>query len=65
MLPYNGLYIAGGIAPQILPLLETYGFMQAFLNKGRLKPILAKVPVYVVKNPQVGLVGAAVCAAIL
>ncbi|MCF3605902.1 glucokinase [Planktothrix agardhii 1033] len=61
---YGGLYIAGGIAPKILPLLETSEFMQAFSNKGRMKPILAKVPVYVVLNPQVGLIGAAVCAAI-
>jgi glucokinase len=65
LLPYSGLYIAGGIAPKILPLLETPEFMQAFSNKGRMKPILAKVPVYVVLNPQVGLVGSAVCAAIL
>jgi glucokinase len=64
LLPYGGLYIAGGIAPKILPLLETFEFMQAFSNKGRMKPILAKVPVYVVLNPQVGLIGAAVCAAI-
>jgi len=64
LLPYGGLYIAGGIAPKILPLLETSEFMQAFSNKGRMKPILAKVPVYVVLNPQVGLIGAAVCAAI-
>ncbi|SKB11456.1 Glucokinase [Planktothrix sp. PCC 11201] len=64
LLPYSGLYIAGGIAPKILPLLETFEFMEAFSNKGRMKPILAKVPVYVVLNPQVGLIGAAVCAAI-
>ncbi|HAN75386.1 MAG TPA: glucokinase [Planktothrix sp. UBA8407] len=64
LLPYSGLYIAGGIAPKILPLLETPEFMQAFSNKGRMKPILAKVPVYVVLNPQVGLIGAAICAAI-
>lgn len=64
LLPYNGLYIAGGIAPKILPLLESSEFMQAFSNKGRMKPILAKVPVHVVLNPQVGLIGAAICAAI-
>ena len=64
LLPYNGLYIAGGIAPKILPLLESSEFMQAFSNKGRMKPILAKVPVHIVLNPQVGLIGAAICAAI-
>lgn len=65
LLPYNGLYIAGGIAAKILPMLETYGFMDAFYNKGRMKPILSKIPVHVVLNSQVGLLGAAVCAAIL
>ncbi|MBD2485274.1 glucokinase [Planktothrix sp. FACHB-1365] len=65
LLPYNGLYIAGGIATKILPLLETPEFMDAFSNKGRMKPILAKVPVHIVLNSQVGLIGAAVCAAIL
>lgn len=65
LLPYNGLYIAGGITPKILPMLETYGFMDAFYHKGRMKPILSKVPVHVVLNAQVGLLGAAVCAAVL
>jgi glucokinase len=63
LLPYGGLYIAGGIAAKILPLLEKGDFIQAFTHKGRMSPLLERVPVNVVLNPQVGLIGAALCAA--
>ncbi|MGA9381335.1 MAG: glucokinase, partial [Phormidium sp.] len=62
LLPYGGLYIAGGIAGKILPLIKEGGFMQSFTNKGRMRNLLEKVPVHVVLNPQVGLIGAAICA---
>ena len=54
-----GVYVAGGIAPKILPKLLDGTFMRAFLEKGRLTPILARIPVHVVVNPGVGLIGAA------
>ncbi len=62
-LPYGGLYIAGSIAPKILPLFRKLDFLKAFDNKGH-KPedvgrkVLSNIPVYVVLNPNVGLVGA-------
>ncbi|MBE9226499.1 glucokinase [Phormidium sp. LEGE 05292] len=62
LLPYSGLYVAGGIAAKILPLIEAGGFMEGFINKGRMRNLLEKVPVHVVLNPQVGLIGAAICA---
>ena len=55
----GGIYVAGGIAPQIIPVLLDGTFMNAFLEKGRLSPFLARVPVHVIVNPHVGLVGAA------
>ena len=61
-LPYSGLYIAGGIAGKIIPLLKSGSFMEAFKNKGRMTPLLEKVPVHIILNPQVGLIGAAICA---
>jgi len=63
LLPYGGLYIAGGIAPKILPLMTDCSFMDSFLNKGRISPLLELVPVHIVLNAQVGLIGAAVRAA--
>ncbi|HBB32009.1 MAG TPA: glucokinase [Cyanobacteria bacterium UBA9273] len=62
LLPYGGLYIAGGIAAKILPLIQEGSFLRAFGEKGRVSQLLEKVPVYVVLNPQVGLIGAAICA---
>ena len=61
LLPYGGLYIAGGIAAKILPLMTDGTFLHAFLYKGRMRSLLEKVPVHVVLNPQVGLIGSAVC----
>ena len=63
LLPYGGLYVAGGIAPKILPLLQGGGFMKAFTSKGRMGDLMETIPVRVVLNPKVGLIGAAICAA--
>ncbi len=62
-LPYGGLYIAGGIAAKNLPLLTDGTFLAAFNHKGRVRDLLANIPVSVILNPQVGLIGAAAQAA--
>ena len=59
ILPYGGLYIAGGIAAKNLPLLTDGTFTAAFNDKGRVSDLLGNIPVYVILNPQVGLIGAA------
>jgi glucokinase len=58
LLPYGGLYVAGGIAAKILPLIQEGSFLRAFSQKGRVSPLLEKVPLHIVLNPQVGLIGA-------
>ena len=58
----GGLYVGGGIAPKILPLLQRDIFMQAFLNKGRMRPLLEAIPVRVILNDWVALYGPALCA---
>jgi glucokinase len=63
VLPYGGLYIAGGIAAKNLPLLIDGIFLTAFNDKGRVSDLLGKIPVQVILNPQVGLIGAAAQAA--
>jgi glucokinase len=62
VLAAGGVYIAGGIAPKIIDRLADGAFMRAFLNKGRLSPFLATIPVQVILNPKVGLMGAALVA---
>ncbi len=59
ILPYGGLYLAGGIAAKNIPLLTDGTFLTAFNHKGRVSDLLARVPVYVVLDPQVGVIGAA------
>ena len=59
VLASGGVYLSGGIPPRILPALEQGPFMQAFRNKGRMSDLLARVPVHVILNPKVALLGAA------
>ncbi|MFN2387874.1 MAG: glucokinase, partial [Thermoanaerobaculia bacterium] len=53
------VYLAGGIAPRILPALRRPDFMEAFRQKPPLEDVLAKVPVRVVLEPRLPLLGAA------
>ena len=59
----GGVFIGGGIAPKILPLLTDGQFMRAFLDKGEFRGLLTQVPVKVILNAEAGLIGAAVAAA--
>ena len=63
LIPKGGLYIAGGIAPKILPLLQDGNFLQILKGKGRVSPVLADIPIHIVLNPEVGLIGAMLYAA--
>lgn len=58
LLARGGVYVAGGIAPQIIDKLKEGQFMRAFADKGRFAGLLATIPVHVVLNPEVGLLGA-------
>ena len=55
-----GVYIGGGIAPKILPALESGMFLDAFRAKEPLADFVATIPVAVILNPDAGLLGAAV-----
>lgn len=57
-LSYGGLYIAGGIAPGLAPLMQDGLFMNRFLNQGKLRSLLETIPVYLVTNPEYGVLGA-------
>jgi glucokinase len=58
----GGVYIAGGIVPRLVGRLDRGLFLSAFRNKGRLAPLLEKIPVHIITNPSVGLLGAAAVA---
>ena len=57
LLSYGGIYIAGGIAAKILPLMQEGKFLDTFKSKGRVSTLIEEIPVHIVLNPQVGLVG--------
>lgn len=57
----GGLFVGGGIAPKILPLLQQDAFMQAFLNKGRMRHVLEAMPVHVILDGRTALYGPALC----
>ncbi|HEY6248426.1 MAG TPA: glucokinase [Candidatus Angelobacter sp.] len=59
MMAVGGLFVSGGIAAKILPKLTDGAFLQAFVTKGRLQPVLEAIPVKVIVNDRVGLIGAA------
>jgi glucokinase len=55
----GGVFLAGGIAPRLLPILEGGIFQAGFRAKGRFREWMAGVPVAVVLDPDIGLRGAA------
>jgi glucokinase len=59
VLATGGIYLAGGIPPRILSVLEDGRFLQAFRQKGRLSKLLVSIPIHVVINSKIALLGAA------
>jgi glucokinase len=59
VLAMGGIYLGGGIAPKILKTLENGAFTDAFLDKGRLRPLLEAIPVRVILDDTCALLGAA------
>jgi glucokinase len=55
----GGIYLAGGIPPKILPLLQNENWEKNFDNNGRMHQLSEKVPVQVVLNDKMALQGAA------
>ena len=61
--PRGGLYVAGGIAPKIIAKLTSPVFMDAFHAKHPMSHLLTDIPVHVLLNTHVGLLGATQLAA--
>lgn len=58
----GGIYLWGGIAAKILPFLTDGRFRTAFEAKGRMSAILKNIPVFLVIEPRLGLMGARIIA---
>ena len=59
VLAVGGMYVGGGIAPKILKTMQRGEFTKAFLDKGRLSPLLEAIPVRVILDETCALLGAA------
>jgi glucokinase len=60
-----GVFLAGGIAPQLLAVLQDGEFIAGFRAKGRFADWMERVPVRVILDPDVGLKGAALAASVV
>ena len=55
----GGIFIGGSVAAKNVPRMKDPIFMQSFLDKGRMTPLLKEMPVTIVLNDDSGLIGAA------
>jgi len=55
----GGAFLAGGILPQIRSYLVGSSFVERFLDKGAMRPVLERVPVRLIDHAQLGVLGAA------
>jgi glucokinase len=55
----GGVYIAGGIPAKMLAKLQEGAFFKSFCGVGKLQPVLARVPIFVVMNEDAPVWGAA------
>jgi glucokinase len=55
----GGIFIAGGIAPRILPFLKASPFRERFERKGRFQDYMEAIPTKVILHKQAALLGAA------
>lgn len=59
---WDGVYLAGGLVPHLLPWLQGPAFRERFEDKGRFQESMRKVPTHAIVHPQPGLLGAAAVA---
>lgn len=55
----GGVFLAGGILPQIHGFLRGSRFTERFLDKGAMRAFLQQIPVRLIEHGQLGVIGAA------
>ena len=53
------VFVAGGIVPQLLDFLPQGDFRARLVDKGAMRPVLERMPVRLVENERLGVIGAA------
>ena len=57
-LAFGGVLVAGGITSHVAPALADGRFLEAFLDKGRHRSLLERIPVSLVLDPDAAWLGA-------
>jgi glucokinase len=57
-LPRGGLYLWGGVALKLRPALEEGHLLDAFRDKDRMEDVLNSIPVALLDEPELGIMGA-------
>ncbi|MFA9461378.1 glucokinase [Thiohalorhabdus methylotrophus] len=55
----GGVYLGGGIAPRMVGRLREGALLEGFLAKGRMRPLMERIPVTVIRDDRIALLGAA------
>jgi glucokinase len=56
--PFGGIFITGGIAAKMVERMQSEEFINAFLNKGRMRTLVEQIAVYLVTDERIGVLGA-------
>jgi glucokinase len=59
VLARGGIYLAGGIAAKNVDRFTDGRFVEAFVRKGRFRDLMETIPVDLIVNEDVGVIGAA------
>ena len=67
MCTFLGLFVTGGVTPKNIHFIEGRNscFMTAYLDKGRVSPLLEKIPLFAVMTEDLGVRGALKAAAMV
>jgi glucokinase len=59
LMALGGVFLTGGVAPKVSSRFAEAGFLDAFWDKGRMRDLMRRMPVYLVTNENLALYGAA------
>ncbi len=59
MMATAGVYLCGGVAPKVIDAVGSDPILEALVDKGRMRVVLERVPVYLVRDDNLALEGAA------
>lgn len=55
----GGIFLCGGVAPRVVDSVGSHAILEALVDKGRMRSLLERIPVYLVRDDCLALTGAA------